>query len=124
MNATLAARVLIIEDDPTCAELLETQLMSLGCRTRSTRSVEFALPMLRTQSFDLIVLDNVLPGLMGISALPEITSRTKAPVIVISAFRTPRIEDDALTLGAKAYLDKPINPEELSRKVRELLSSA
>jgi DNA-binding response OmpR family regulator len=81
-----------------------------------------ALKIASGGNFDAILLDNSLPGMMGITALPLLAEITKAPVILITGYPNEETYKDALLLGAKGFMAKPIDPDELSAQIRGLIS--
>lgn len=113
-------RVLLVEDDP--AQLADAWgiLEALDCRITAARSAEAALWQIERARFDLILTDNILPGMTGLQALPGLRA-SGAPVIVMSSQCGPEMEKDARLLGAAAFIRKPLVVKELSRIIREAL---
>lgn len=111
-----------MEDDP--AQLADAWgiLEALGCRITAAESAEAALCQAEQTRFDLILTDNILPGMTGFQALPRLRA-LGAPVIVMSSQYGPDTEKDALLLGARAFIKKPLVVKELSRLIRQALDS-
>ena len=114
--------VLLVEDDP--AQLADAWgiLEALGCRITAAVSAETALDHVERTRFDLILTDNILPGMTGFQALPRLCA-SGAPVIVMSSQYGPDTEKDALLLGASAFIKKPLAAKNLSRLIRQALDS-
>ncbi|MGC1380173.1 MAG: response regulator transcription factor [Candidatus Baltobacteraceae bacterium] len=114
-------RVLVVDDERGLRELLEYGLDQAGFDVRSATEGSAALPLLEAWSPDVIVLDVMLPGSDGFALLPEIRSRTTAPVVMLTA-RTEVSERVAgLSAGADDYVGKPFDLEELVARLRTLL---
>lgn len=123
----MANRVLVIEDDPKSARLLELILSSQGYATSVARSGGEGLALLRSHRFDALVLDLMLPGTDGIEVLRQIRDDphlADLPVVISSARAQPDVQDEAAALGAGAYLTKPYRKDELLDVVRSLIRDA
>lgn len=114
------ARVLLVEDDP--AQLADAWgiLETLGYKITAAESAEAALREVERTRFDVILTDNILPGMTGFQALPRLRA-SGSPVIVMSSQCGPDTEKDARLLGASAFIKKPLAIKELSRLIRETL---
>ena len=118
-------RLLIIEDDPKTANAIRTGLRGEGYDAAVAKNGEDGLSLLNADTFDLVVLDWMLPGRDGIEILKALRSRgTKTPVLLLTARDT--IEDRVLGLdsGADDYLVKPFAFAELLARLRALLRRA
>lgn len=102
--------ILIIEDNPADAFLLEENLSSTELLIGSVKSVDTlkeASDILRSQSFSLIFLDFFLPDSSGLKSFTELTEiNSKIPVIILSGLSDTRIAIDAISLGAQDFLIK------------------
>jgi two-component system copper resistance phosphate regulon response regulator CusR len=115
-------RVLIIEDDEKTARAIVSGLESGGVSAASAHSGEEGFFLLNAESFDLVVLDWMLPGRDGIEILKTLRSRgSKTPVLLLTA--RDAVEDRVLGLesGADDYLVKPFAFAELLARIRTLL---
>jgi DNA-binding response OmpR family regulator len=115
------ATVLVVEDDAKTAELIALYLRHAGHRVSSERSGRGALDRLQTESFDLLVLDIMLPGASGLQIAAQVRRASRTPIIFLSA-RT--IEEDRLEgfkIGADDYVTKPFSPRELVARVEAVL---
>ena len=90
-----------------------------------TSATSEALVYIRKQA-DLIILDNIMPGLSGIDllrALRQQPNASSAPVLMLTAAQNPNLRWSALDEGATLFRTKPINPAEVRLTVERLLSS-
>ena len=113
-------RVLVIDDEASVRQVIERYLAAQDFSVVSLGDAETALKLLATEKFDAILLDNNLPGIMGIAALARIVGLTKAPVIAITGFPDEETRKDLLLIGARAFMAKPLDMEEVVAKIREL----
>lgn len=119
------AKILVIEDDSKTANAVRTGFRGEGYDALVAKNGEDGLGLLNTETFDLVVLDWMLPGRDGIEILKALRARgTKTPVLLLTARDT--IEDRVLGLdsGADDYLVKPFAFAELLARVRALLRRA
>lgn len=114
-------RVLIIEDDKEINGLLAEILAQNGYLTNSAFTGLEGLSMAKRDSFDLILLDLMLPYKSGDEVLREIRKSSDVPVIIISAKDTTRIKVDLLRLGADDYITKPFDMEEVVARAETAL---
>lgn len=114
-----AAHILLVEDDPAQLADFRDMLMALGHAITLAESAEGAINCAQKARFDLILTDNILPGMTGLQALPRLRA-SGAPVIVMSSQYGPDTEKDALLLGASAYIKKPFSGDELARLLSKL----
>ncbi|MCU0634074.1 MAG: response regulator transcription factor [Gemmatimonadaceae bacterium] len=118
---TRRASVLVVEDDAKTADLVALYLGHAGHRVSIERSGSRALERLRTETFDLLVLDIMLPGVSGLQLAEHVRATATTPVIFLTA-RT--IEEDRLhgfAVGADDYVTKPFSPRELVARVEAVL---
>jgi two-component system copper resistance phosphate regulon response regulator CusR len=118
-------RVLIIEDDEKTARAVVSGLEGGGFSAAAAYSGEEGLSLLNAESFDMLVLDWMLPGLDGIEILRTLRARgSKTPVLLLTA--RDGVEDRVLGLesGADDYLVKPFAFAELLARIRSLLRRA
>ncbi|MBI2362230.1 MAG: response regulator, partial [Elusimicrobia bacterium] len=109
--------VLMIEDDAGVAAVVQRHLERRGHTVALAPNAEDGLRQAGARRFDCILLDNGLPGEMGITALPELAAKTEAPIIMITGYPNEDVVKDALLLGAKAFLPKPLDLAELERRI-------
>ena len=115
-------RLLIVEDDNKTARALEAGLQSEGFSVVLAHTGEEGFSLLSSKSFDLIVLDWMLPGRDGIEILTATRARgTKTPVLLLTARNAVADRVFGLESGADDYLVKPFAFAELVARVRTLL---
>ncbi len=118
-------RVLLIEDDVMIAQGLETALRQMGAAVDWIRDGEHAAAALRTNVFDLLLLDLGLPARDGISILRELRQRGDAtPVIILTARDEIQSRVAGLDAGADDYVVKPFDLDELGARIRSVLRRA
>jgi DNA-binding response OmpR family regulator len=115
-------RILVVEDDPYIAELLQLQLqhrkLTVHCEYDGPSGLKAAT------EFDpqVIILDIMLPGMNGVAVLKELRQRgSKVPVLMLTARNTEMDKVHSLDTGADDYLTKPFGMEELAARIRALL---
>lgn len=113
--------ILIIEDEPSIAEVVDIYLRRAGYQVRTARDGNAALQMLDQHLPDLVVLDVMLPGTDGFSILRWLRDRSDVPVIIITARREEVERIAGLELGADDYVVKPFSPQELVSRVRAVM---
>jgi two-component system OmpR family response regulator len=118
------ARILCVEDDADIARMLAEVLEDSGFRPVLVGSAMEMDALLKRESFDLIVLDVMLPGEDGLSTCRRLRTSSSIPIIMVTA----RSEDIdrilGLELGADDYVTKPFNSRELVARIRALLRRA
>ncbi len=113
--------VLVVEDEPQIAEILEGYLRSSGYRTERAGDGYAALKLVRTARPDLILLDVLLPQMGGLEVLKTVRAESTVPVIMLTA-RTEELDKLlALELGADDYVTKPFRPREVMARVKAVL---
>lgn len=117
--------ILIVEDDTTFAVMLQTWLSKKGFRITSVSGVGAARRTLQDEPVDLALCDLRLPDGEGIDLLEWLNARRQAvPVIVMTSYAAIPSAVQAMKLGAKDYVAKPVNPEDLLQKINEALGAA
>ena len=117
-------RVLVVEDDAHIRELVLLHLGLEGLQTVSSGDGADGLRIARTEPFDLIVLDVMLPGLDGITVCRAIRRETHlkdVPILMLTARREESDKVNGLESGADDYLTKPFGVREFVARVRALL---
>lgn len=116
-------RLLVIEDDETVRDVLQSFLSDKGFEVTIVQKGETGLDRMRTGKFDLILTDLVMPGISGMDVLKQvIDSKSNVPVIVMTAFGTVQTAVEAMKIGAFDYITKPFNLEELLIVLEKALS--
>lgn len=108
------ARLLIIEDDTTFAQLLEVFLTKQQHHVEMVVNVLQAHKILGQQEFDLLLIDYRLPDGTGLDVLTKLREKgIVVPVIIMTSFNDVRTAVKSIQLGAFDYITKPVNPDEL-----------
>lgn len=116
--------VLICDDNEVVHQSLSLYLKADGIRTVSVYDGEKALKLVREQSFDLVILDIMLPKMFGTDVCREIRKFSDVPIIFLSAKGEEIDRIIGLELGADDYVAKPFSPRELAVRVRTVLRRA
>jgi DNA-binding response OmpR family regulator len=116
-------RILLCDDDVELTRLLDEYLSLNGMSVAAVRSAEEAIAALGRSDapVDVLVLDVMLPGADGLSALREIRAAHRVPILMLSARGEPVDRIVGLELGADDYLGKPCVPRELLARLQALL---
>ena len=120
-----AARILIVEDHPTIAEMVDTRLRIEGMRPTTCLGGREALQVLEHGEFDLVILDIMMPDVDGYEVFRFLkgSSRTRGiPVIFLTAKSSPEDVEHGLALGADDYITKPFSGWDLRQKIRNVLA--
>lgn len=115
------ALILIIEDEPEIAEILESYFAREGFRVICAGDGPLGLAHHQRLRPDLVVLDIKLPGLDGYEVLAAIRRRGETPVIMVTALAEDLDKLQALRIGADDYVVKPFNPLEVVARARAVL---
>ncbi len=119
------ARILVVEDEPPLALGLEDDLKLEGYEVEVARDGETASRRAREQSFDLIILDVMLPHKDGFEVCRELRrAGLRMPVILLTAKTQESDKVLGLELGADDYVTKPFSPRELRARVKAALRRA
>lgn len=111
-------RILVVDDDPQIRRVMRTALTSRGYEVEDARSGEEALDRLRSETYDLVLLDMNMPGMGGMETCRAIRSRSEMAVIMLTVRNAERDKVDALDAGADDYVTKPFSMPELLARVR------
>jgi two-component system, OmpR family, response regulator ResD len=116
--------VLVVDDEPTIREIVAGYLERDGYRTLEAADGNRARELLESDPPDLVVLDVMLPGTDGLELCRWIRSRSRLPVIMLTARGEESDRIVGLELGADDYVTKPFSPRELAARVRTVLRRA
>ena len=113
--------ILVVDDDARLRRLLQRYLTEHGHRVSTAANVVEAKGALKNFSFDLMILDIMMPGQDGISFTLELRENLDLPVLLLTA--RGEIEDrvNGLAVGADDYLVKPFDPRELLLRIATIL---
>jgi DNA-binding response OmpR family regulator len=124
MSHAEGRRVLVVEDDAAIRELLHLHLGLAGFTVEDVANGREALDVARTQKFDLLVLDVMLPGLDGVSICRAVRTagvNTSTPILILTARDSEADIVIGLDSGADDYLTKPFGVRELQARVTALM---
>src|SRR3954451_12942883 len=117
MKARLTA-ILVEEDERNISISLEAVMSHEGYQYRAVESAELALKALENEEFFMVITDARLGGMSGYEFLGHVRNRwPNLPILMITAYATPKLAVEAIKAGAIDYLAKPFAPEELLHAV-------
>ena len=121
---TEGKRILIVDDEPTILLSLSYTLQSKDVEVTTASSLEPAEEALNRYSFDLVIVDIRMSGILGIEGL-ELLSYIKrqwpqTEVIVMTAYGSEEMKQEAYQRGARYYYTKPIDIADLKQRVRDM----
>jgi phosphate regulon transcriptional regulator PhoB len=117
-------KILIVDDEPDILELISYNLKKEGFHLSTALDGEDALTKVRTDPFDLIILDLMLPGIHGIELCRILRNNPKTahvPIIMLTARGEESDKVHGLETGADDYMTKPFSPKELIARVKAIL---
>ena len=110
--------VLVVDDEKNMRRSLQTMLGDEGYLARAVESAEEGLELLEREEFFMVITDARLGGMSGYDLLAKIRQRwLDLPVLMLTAYATPKLAVEAIKAGAIDYLSKPFAPEELLHAV-------
>lgn len=116
-----ARQILIVEDEPTIANILMDYLSRAGYQPQHIENGSAALESIRSQEPALVLLDLMLPGIDGLEVCREVRKFSNVPIIMVTA----RVEEAdrliGLDSGADDYICKPFSPREVMARVSAVL---
>ncbi len=113
-------KILLIDDDEKLTDLLKDYLSKYNFSSHSSENPVNALNHLKNNSYDLIVLDIMLPEMDGFETLKEIRKTSSIPVIMLTARGETTDKIVGLELGADDYIAKPFEPRELVARMQSV----
>lgn len=117
--------ILIVEDDITYGMMLKTWLGKKGFQVTSASSIARAQKLIETEHIDLILSDLRLPDKDGIDLLKWLGERgLPIPLIIMTGYADIQSAVQTMKLGACDYIAKPVNPDELLKKMDEALNTS
>lgn len=129
---TKIPRILLIDDDPDFVEATKTVLESKPYEVIIAYDGDDGLRKAREESPDLIILDVIMPGTDGFSTAEQLKKDAelkKIPVIILTSYaerggQSSIAVSGGLTMETEDYIDKPVSPEELLKRVEKYLKRA
>jgi DNA-binding response OmpR family regulator len=117
----MADRVLLVEDDPRLAEMLQDYLGQAGFEVTVATRGAAALQQLSEAHFDAVVLDLMLPDMDGLDVCRRLRPQNDTPIVMLTARGDAIDRIVGLELGADDYLPKPFEPRELLARLRAVV---
>ena len=114
-------RLLLVDDDQDLAGMLQEYLEPEGFSVEWAGDGPAALERLAEETFDLVILDVMMPGMNGFEVLRRIRAEGDTPVLMLTARGDDVDRIVGLEIGADDYLAKPFNPRELVARLRAVL---
>ncbi|MBB6251292.1 response regulator transcription factor [Nitrospirillum iridis] len=121
MNSLSIARILLVEDDPAMRTLILRVLKENGFEATGVRDGREMADALGQGSYDLVLLDVMLPGQSGLDICRELRRVSQVPIIMVSAHGEEIDMVLGLEMGADDYVPKPFRAKELLARIRALL---
>ncbi|HNG94651.1 MAG TPA: response regulator [Acidobacteriota bacterium] len=117
--------VLIVEDDPLSAQLLQIVLKTNGYQTTVAADGLAALNLIEQSRFDLLLVDWMMPEMDGIELIRQVRSKVSPcpPIILLSALETGPAQAYALQVGATSFIAKPFQPQAILSGIKSALSA-
>ncbi len=116
-----APHLLVVDDDRRIRDLLSRFLAGEGYRVTTADNARDARAKLTGLSFDLLVLDVMMPGETGFELAKSIRNGSSVPILMLTARDGAEARIEGLALGADDYLSKPFEPRELSLRIANIL---
>ena len=113
-----AGRILVVDDDPQIRRTMRATLIARGYEVTDVRTGEEALDRMRSDTFDLALLDMNMPGMGGIETCKLIRQGSEIAIIMLTVSSTEKNKVDALDAGADDYITKPFSMPELLARIR------
>lgn len=114
-------RILLVDDEKNISNVLKAYLQQEGFHVTTAVNGLVALTLFKENSYDLVLLDLMLPGLSGEEICREIRKTSATPIIMLTAKVEEEDRIQGLTLGADDYISKPFSPREVVARVKAVL---
>src|SRR3990172_5363996 len=121
----MAARILIVDDNPTNLKLACDLLEIEGYQIEKANDAEEALAIIGKTQFDLVLMDVELPGMDGLALtrlLKETPATQQIPVVALTAFAMKGDDQKAFQAGCAGYITKPIDTRKFPQQIAEYLT--
>jgi two-component system KDP operon response regulator KdpE len=118
------SRILVVDDEPQLRSVLRATLSALGFVVADAETGEGALERVRSEKFDLILLDVNMPGLSGIETCRALRARSNVGILMLTVRHRAEDKIQALDAGADGYVTKPFDVNELLARIRATLRRA
>lgn len=113
--------ILVVDDEPQIGKIFGLKLKLAGFKVETTTSGAEAIERVRNKKFDVMLLDVLMPEVTGMDVLYAVRSFSKIPIILFTA--RADIFDFAKRIGANDFVSKPLDPELVVAKIKNVLNS-
>lgn len=121
-EADAVRRILIVDDEPGLARSVAIMLRRERYQVSEAGSVAAAVGRLKQERHHLVITDLLMEPLDGLDLLLLLRRyQPECPVVVMTAIATPENRSDAIRLGAVEFVDKPLQPDRLLSRIRQIL---
>jgi two-component system OmpR family response regulator len=122
-SVIVARRLLLVEDDPRVGRFIAQGLRGEGYDVDWAMTAEDGLTQTSTRSFDVVLLDHMLPDRSGIEVAQTLRSRgNQVPILMLTARDAPEDRQAAFAAGATDFMGKPFRFDELLERIQTLLA--
>lgn len=116
-----ASHILLVDDDQRIRDLLTSVLSAQGFRVTPAADVAAARASMRSISFDLVLLDVMMPGVSGLEFARELKAQSPIPICMLTARSETEDKIEGLEAGVDDYVTKPFEPRELILRIKNIL---
>ncbi len=118
-------KVLIAEDDALTSKAIEHRLMLDNFETHIAFNGKRAIDMLKKETYDLLLVDIHMPFKGGLEVIDFVRNQLnlKIPIAVVSRIGISETVRKAFEMGADEYITKPFDPDDLSRRIKQILGN-
>lgn len=116
----MTEKVLLVDDEEDFLEIMSERMEARGMEVTTCASAMEAVKMIKSKTFDAIILDFMMPGMDGFQALKEIKAKhPESQIILLTGHATVEKGVEAMKMGATDFLEKPADIEALEKKIKE-----
>lgn len=116
-----AAHILVVDDDQRIRDLIARFLFAAGYRVSTAADAKAARASMRGLSFDLVILDVMMPGESGLELARDLKQISPVPICMLTALADPEQRIAGLEAGVDDYVGKPFEPRELLLRIQNIL---
>ncbi|HKV04541.1 MAG TPA: response regulator transcription factor [Candidatus Acidoferrales bacterium] len=114
-------RILVVDDEPQIRRVMRSALVGEGYEVADARNGENAVERIRSEKYDLVLLDINMPGITGIEVCRQIRLVSDVCIIMMTVRHTESDKVEALDMGADDYVTKPFSMPEMLARIRAAL---
>ena len=114
--------IMVVDDDDRIRELVKQYLEENNFLVTSAKNASDAKKKLEIIKFDILILDIMMPGEIGLSLTKEVKKNNPTPIILLTAKGETQDRIEGLELGADDYLGKPFEPKELLLRIKNIIN--